>query len=138
MFVHFDIMHLLANSFGIIVFGTRIERYFGRICFVILYVGTGLVGSLFSFANLYWTRSGAVSGGASGAVYGLIAAVFIITRVTHSYIETLNHRIMLMFIAIGLVMGFMMPGIDNAGHIGGMVGGVVLGFGVLVHMARKR
>jgi len=137
MFVHFDLMHFAANSFGIIVFGTRMERYFGRAAFVILYVGTGLTGSLFSLLNLELSQSGAVSGGASGAVYGLVAAAFVITRVTGRDIETLHWRVMLIFIVIGFIMGIAVPGIDNAGHVGGMVGGVILGFGLLLWLLRK-
>jgi rhomboid protease GluP len=138
MFVHFGIPHLAANSFGIIVFGTRVERYFGRWAFIAIYFGSGLAGSLFSLANLRLFNSLAVSAGASGAVYGIIAAVFVITRLTRTTIETLNHYSMMIFIAIGLIMGFIMPGIDNAGHIGGMVGGALIGFGLLALMVKKQ
>jgi len=138
MFVHFDIFHLIANAFGIIVFGTRIERYFGRGAFFIIYFASGLMGSLFSLANLHFFGSFAVSGGASGAVYGLVAMVFVFTRVTGRDIETLHWRVMLLFIAIGLIMGFTVTGIDNAGHIGGMVGGAILGLVTLLVMMRKQ
>jgi len=138
MFVHFDIFHLLANSFGIIVFGTRVERYFGRGAFLLIYFGTGLVASFVSLANLRFFDSFAVSGGASGAVYGLVAMVFVVSRVTDRNIETLHWRVMLIFVVIGLIMGFSMSGIDNAGHIGGMLGGVIAGFLALLFMMRKQ
>ncbi|MCL2363257.1 MAG: rhomboid family intramembrane serine protease [Defluviitaleaceae bacterium] len=138
MFMHFDVFHLLANSFGIIVFGTRIERYFGRTVFVFIYFGTGLMASLVSLANLRFFDSFAVSGGASGAVYGLVGMVFVVSRVTDRYIETLHWRVMLIFVVIGIIMGFSMTGIDNAGHIGGMIGGVIAGFLTLLYMMRKQ
>jgi rhomboid protease GluP len=71
-------------------------------------------------------------------VYGLVAAVFIITRLTGQIIETLHWRVMLIYIAIGIIMGFVMPGIDNAGHIGGMVGGTAIGFLYLLVILHKQ
>jgi membrane associated rhomboid family serine protease len=138
MFVHFGFMHFIANTFGIIVFGTRIERYFGRIAFLALYFISGLTGSVFSLLNLRLSNSFAVSAGASGAVYGLVAAVFVFTRLTRREIETLNWYTMMIFIGIGLVMGFALPGIDNAGHIGGMVGGALAALGMLTVMAYRK
>jgi len=138
MFMHFDVYHLLGNSFGILVFGSRIERYFGRVAFTLIYFGTGLVASLISLANLRFFDRFAVSGGASGAVYGLVAFVFVVSRVTDRNIETLHWRVMLIFVVIGLLAGFNRSGIDNAGHIGGMVGGVIAGFILLLCMMRKQ
>jgi membrane associated rhomboid family serine protease len=138
MFVHFGWMHFVANTFGLIVFGTRVERYFGRVAFLAIYFISGLTGSVFSLVNLRISHSYAVSAGASGAVYGLVAAVFIFTRLTRREIETLNWYVMMIYIGIGLAMGFAIPGIDNAGHIGGMAGGLLTGFGMLALWANKR
>jgi rhomboid protease GluP len=138
MFVHFGVMHVAANSFGIIVFGTRLERYFGRVNFLLLYFGAGLAGSLFSFANLWFAQSNTVSAGASGAGYGWVAFAFVVTRITRQTIETLSSYFMLVYIAIGIIMGFTMPGIDNAGHIGGMIGGAIIGLATLAWMTRKQ
>ena len=138
IFVHFGPMHLIANTMGLLIFGTRIEKYFGRIAFLSIYLLSGLMGSLFSVANAYFRNAyGMVSAGASGAVYGLIGAMFVYTRFTRRDIETLNWRVMLIFIGIGLIMGFSMPGIDNAAHIGGLVGGGLVGFVMLALMAWK-
>ncbi|MCL2528451.1 MAG: rhomboid family intramembrane serine protease [Defluviitaleaceae bacterium] len=125
MFVHFGAGHFFANIMGLIIFGTRVERYFGRVAFTIIYVVSGLLGSLFS---LYFTSGYAA--GASGAIYGLIGAVFAYTRLTGRSIELMNWYILFMFIGVGIAMGFMTPGVDNFGHLGGLVGG--LGIGALM------
>jgi membrane associated rhomboid family serine protease len=139
LFVHFGPMHFIANTFGLVVFGTRVERYFGRLAFIAIYFISGLTGSLVSLANLRMSFAFfTISGGASGAVYGLVAAVFIFTRLTRREIETLNWYTMMIFIGIGLAMGFAIPGIDNAGHIGGLIGGALTGFGMLALLARKQ
>ena len=122
MFVHFGAGHFFANVMGLIVFGTRVERYFGRIALCIAYVISGLLGSLFS---LYFTRGYAA--GASGAIYGLIGVIFAYTRITGRAIELMNWYIMFMFIGVGIAMGLMTPGIDNFGHLGGLVGGLIVG-----------
>lgn len=127
MFLHFGIAHLFANSMGILIFGTRLERYLGRRMFCAVYVFSGLLGSAFSLVNLYFFHPYTVSAGASGAVYGIVGAIFAYTRITKRSIEFINWYIMLIFIGIGMVMGFATPGIDNLAHIGGLLGGVLLG-----------
>jgi len=122
MFVHFGITHFAANAFGLIIFGTRVERYFGRICFILVYITAGLAGSL---ASLYLSR--AYAAGASGAIYGLVGALFIYTKIHKRTIERLNWYVMFLYIGIGLAMGFATPGIDNFAHLGGLAGGVLVG-----------
>ena len=122
MFVHFGMGHLFANLMGLMVFGTRVERYFGRIAFCVIYVLSGLLGSLFS---LYLTSGYAA--GASGAIYGLIGSIFAYTRITGRSIELMNWYIMFLFIGVGIVMGVLTPNVDNYGHIGGLIGGLVTG-----------
>ena len=126
MFVHFGAGHFFANVLGLVIFGTRIERYFGRVAFVIIYIVSGLLGSLFS---LYFTRGYAA--GASGAIYGLIGAIFIYTRMTGRAVELMNWYSLVVFIGVGIAMGFMTPGVDNYGHLGGLAGGVIVGLGMV-------
>jgi len=132
MFVHFGLAHFAANSFGLLIFGTRVERYFGRICFVAIYLIAGLVGSL---ASLYLSQ--AYAAGASGAIYGLVGALFAYTRIHKRTIENLNWYVMFLYIGIGLAMGFATPGIDNFAHLGGLVGGIVVG-GVYAFVKRAQ
>jgi rhomboid protease GluP len=127
MFLHFGVTHLFANTFGILVFGLRLERWLGRRIFFIIYIFSGLLGSLFSLANLYFFHPYVISAGASGAVYGLIGAIFAYTRITKRSIEGINWYIMLIYIGIGMTMGFATPNIDNFAHLGGLLGGIIIG-----------
>jgi len=126
IFIHFGVNHFLANIMGLLVFGTRVERYFGRIAFLVIYIFAGLLGSLFS---LYITT--AYAAGASGAIYGLIGAIFIYTRMTGRSVELMTWYILFMFIGVGIAMGFITDGVDNAGHLGGLVGGLIVGAGMV-------
>jgi rhomboid protease GluP len=128
MFVHFGFGHFFANAVGILIFGTRLERYLGRRMFLATYFISGLLGSVFSLAHSYFTNPNVVSAGASGAVYGIVGAVFIYTRITKRPLESLDWYVMLLYIGIGFVVGFSMPGIGNFAHLGGLIGGMIIGW----------
>jgi membrane associated rhomboid family serine protease len=122
MFVHFGIYHLMMNAVGLLIFGTRVERYVGPVYFLLIYVLSGLCGSAFS---LFLTQRYAA--GASGAIYGLVGAVFSFTRITRQTMDQLSDYVMLIYILVGMAMGFAAPQIDNFGHIGGLLSGLALG-----------
>ncbi|MCL1843855.1 MAG: rhomboid family intramembrane serine protease [Defluviitaleaceae bacterium] len=129
MFIHFGFAHLFMNAFGIIIFGSRVERYFGRVEFLLIYVLSGLTGSVFRLIHSYFFQADIiiVSAGASGAVYGIVGAMFAYTRITRRTIDFINWYIMLIYIGIGMAMGVATPGIDNIAHLGGLVGGLIIG-----------
>ena len=131
MFVHFGLSHFAANAMGLIIFGTRVERYFGRGWFLFVYLVTGLWGSL---ASLYLSR--AYSAGASGAIYGLVGFIFLYTRLSKRSIEFINWYVMFIYIGVGVALGFSTPGIDNFAHMGGLFSGVVIG--IMYYNLNKR
>ena len=126
MFVHFGWMHLFFNVAGMLIFGTRIEKYYGKSAFLAIYLVSGLTASA---ASLLLTQG--FSAGASGAVYGLIGAAFVYTRVTGKAMDKINNQILLFYIVMGLGMGFIVPNIDYFGHIGGLIAGLLVGFSAL-------
>jgi len=127
MFVHFGGAHFFANAFGILIFGTRLERYLGRRMFCAVYLCAGLMGSVFSLAHQYFMQPHVISAGASGAVYGIVGAIFIYTRITKRSIEGIGWYVMLLYIGLGFAMGFATPGIANFAHLGGLLGGMFIG-----------
>ena len=122
MFVHFGWQHLFMNIAGMLIFGTRIERYYGKISFLAIYLASGLVASV---ASLLFTRGFAA--GASGAVYGLVGAAFVYTKIRGA-MDRINSHIMVIYIIMGLGVGFLMPNVDYFGHIGGLITGVLAGY----------
>jgi rhomboid protease GluP len=122
MFVHFGLRHFLMNTVGLLIFGIRVERYLGPVYFALIYFMSGLCGAV---ASLFFTQG--YSAGASGAIYGLVGAAFAFTRVSKQSMDQITNYIMVIYILIGVAMGFATPHIDNAGHIGGLAAGVVLG-----------
>jgi len=125
MFLHIGWMHLAFNAYALVAIGTDLERIVGWARFLVIYLLSGLFGSLASYAF-----SPHLSAGASGAIFGVIGALGAFFAL---YRERLGQwgrgRLgnILFLIAINLFFGFTNPGIDNYGHLGGLLSGAVLG-----------
>jgi rhomboid protease GluP len=118
MFLHIGFLHLLMNSMALYYLGPMVERIYGNIRFLFLYLFAGFVGVLASFlfsANL--------SAGASGAIFGCFGALLYFgIAFPRLFIRSLGFNILIV-LGLNLLFGFTVPGIDNAGHIGGLLGG---------------
>lgn len=123
MFLHLGIAHIFFNSYALYALGPQVERVFGYARFFFIYMLSGVAGSILSFA-----RSPNPSVGASGAIFGLIGALLIyLYRHRPLFGEMGRQRLMniLVVAGINLLIG-LSPGIDNWGHLGGLIGGAAL------------
>ena len=134
MFVHFGWMHLLMNLVGLFIFGTRVERYYGTGIFLLIYFVAGISGSL---ASLFLTPSPFIGAGASGAIYGLVGAAFSYTKYTGKPMDMINNYVVIVYILVGLLIGFVTPNIGHWAHIGGLIGGALVGYIVLARINHK-
>lgn len=127
MFLHFGIMHLLLNAFSLWDAGQLVERMYGRARFVSIYLLSGLFGNLLS---LVVQGNQAVAGGASGAIFGVYGAALVFLWRERAVISAREFKWLfgggIAFSLLTIVMGFVIPGIDNAAHIGGFVAGALL------------
>lgn len=122
MLLHGSIMHIGFNMYALYLFGRRLERYMGHWRFLILYLISGFAGNVIS---MMFTASPSL--GASTAIFGLLGAqgVFIYQNRTLFGNQTRQAlQSIIMVAAINLLIG-LSPGIDNWGHIGGLVAGVI-------------
>jgi rhomboid protease GluP len=118
IFLHVGFLHLLMNTFALYYLGMTVERLYGSWRFFFIYLIAGFFGTLGSF--LFTTS---LSAGASGAIFGLFGALLYFGTVyRHLFFQTIGTNIIGLII-INLLFGMMVPGIDNAGHIGGLIGG---------------
>jgi len=128
MFVHFGLVHLTFNMWVLWSMGRVIERMFGSLHFALLYVFAGLCASL---ASLWW-HPDVNSAGASGAIFGLLGGLlsFVLNPASGvpPTIVASQRRSGIVFIAYNLFAGFTNHGIDNAAHLGGLVGGFLIGW----------
>ena len=128
LFVHFDIYHLANNMLLLGLLGFNLEQEKGRIKFIIIYFISGLGGNAVSFAMRLALNQAVISGGASGAVFGLMGAV-LGTYLKHKQpVGRLAGRGLLVMIGLSLYVGLTSGGVDNAAHIGGLIFGFLVAF----------
>lgn len=120
MFLHGSILHIALNMYALMAFGPGLERYYGHGRFLALYLLSGFAGNVISFQF-----SAAPSLGSSTAIFGLLGAEAVFLYRNRELFGRSAQRSLVNLITIAvinLVIG-MSPGIDNWGHIGGLLGG---------------
>lgn len=121
MFVHIGIIHLLVNMYSLYVIGPQVESFYGKIKYLIIYLISGICGSILSIGF----HDNIISAGASGAIFGLLGAILYFGYRYRAYLGQAIKSQVIPIIVINLIIGFTSSGIDNAAHIGGLLGGVL-------------
>jgi rhomboid protease GluP len=131
MFLHGGLMHIGFNMYALKSLGPFIERIYGRTRFLTIYFFGGLISSLFSYLF-----SEGMSVGASGAIFALLGCALVYgiqmkNKVGKDFLSNI-----IQVIGINLILGFTVSNIDNYGHIGGLVGGIIGSFLISVYSKR--
>lgn len=126
MFLHFDVAHLTGNMIILIALGDNLERALGKMRYLILYLMSGLGASVCSCLYNEIIGDIGVSAGASGAIFGVIGALFCTALINKGKLEDVTAPRLGMMIVYILYTGFTTPHIDNAAHIGGLLTGMIL------------
>ena len=120
-FLHIGFIHLLCNNYALYTIGGQLEGFLGKGKFLIVYLVSAICGNLLS---LLFTDG--ISAGASGAIFGLLGSLLYFGYHYRVYLGNLLHSRIIPVIVLNLFIGFMLPGIDNAAHIGGLIGGALI------------
>jgi membrane associated rhomboid family serine protease len=131
-FLHAGLLHIGCNMFSLYVLGSFVEQQWGRWRFLIIYFVAGWAGSCLGVQFAHFLV------GASGAVCGMLGAVgawFVLYR-KHIPREVASRGLWSVAINVGLIafMGFMIPNVSNAGHLGGGIGGAAAA--LVLHVQR--
>ena len=121
MFLHGGIIHLGLNMYSLFVIGPRVEDFFGKWKFLLIYFISGISASLLSIG----LNVNVISVGASGAIFGLFGALLYFGYSYRGYIGALVRSQIVPIVLYNLIMGFFIPGIDMWGHVGGLIGGII-------------
>ena len=121
MFLHASLLHLIVNMYSLYALGASVENFLGRWKFIVVYLVSGICGGLLSAA----TGSNSISVGASGAIFGLAGALLYFGYHYRTYLGEAIKKQIIPIILINLLIGYLIAGIDNFGHIGGLIGGIL-------------
>lgn len=119
-FLHVGIIHLLVNMYSLKIIGSQVENFIGKTKFIFVYIISALSGSLMS---LIFLKPNVVACGASGALFGLMGCLLYFGYHYRLYLSDAIKNQIIPIIIINLFIGFSISGIDNACHIGGLIGG---------------
>lgn len=125
-FLHFGSAHLVNNMLIFTLMGLRLEKVLGKLSFLVLYLLSGISGSVLSFCMDLGNEEEVVSAGASGAVFGVLGGLMAVALFNHGKVEGLTVKGLLVMLALNLYNGFSTSGVDNWGHIGGFFGGFMI------------
>lgn len=117
-FLHAGLIHLLVNIYSLCVIGMQLENFVGKKKFLTIYLISAISGSLMS--SIFSTT---ISVGASGAIFGLLGSMLYFGYHYRLYLGNVLRAQIIPLILMNLFLGFMISGIDNAAHIGGLIGG---------------
>ncbi len=118
LFLHGNIIHLLSNMYTLFIVGKQLESLLGKWKYIFIYLFSGIMGSLLSCIGTFNSL------GASGAIFGLFGAMLYFGYHYRLYFGNVILREIVPVVLINLVIGFSLAGINNAAHIGGLIGGI--------------
>ena len=133
-FLHVSLIHLLVNMYSLVIIGTQVETFIGKLKFLFIYLISAIVGSLLS---LIFNEVNIVSVGASGAIFGLMGALLYFGYHYRLYLSEAIKNQIIPVIVLNLILGFMVSGVDNAAHIGGLIGGYLASMAIGIENKSK-
>lgn len=122
-FLHAGILHLLFNMYALYVIGPQLESFFGKVKYIVIYLGSILFGNLLS---LLFLNGNYISCGASGAIFGLLGALVYFGYHYRVYLSDVIRSQIIPLILLNLVLGLFLSGVNVVAHIGGLIGGVLV------------
>lgn len=122
IFIHIGYQHLILNMIVLYFLGSIIEKNYGHFRYLFIFLVSGIVGNLFSFAF-----ENGVSAGSSTSIFGLFGAYFVLylNLKNNTFIQN-NAKTFLIFIILNFIFDLFIPSISIIGHLGGLIGGILI------------
>lgn len=125
-FMHFGLEHIINNMFVFIVLGYHLENIIGKWWYLCIYMTSGFLSGIVSVIWYNILGEQCVSAGASGAIFGIIGALFVLIIIYKGRLRDISYRRIILFLILTLYSGARNPEVDNAAHVSGFVIGSVL------------
>ncbi len=137
MFLHIGFLHLLSNMFSLFVIGSYMEKHFGHVRFLILYLCGGFLGYLFVWICDILTEDSSLTAGASGAIFALLGGLAAATLFRRECVRDVSAPQTILIVLLMLFSGYSDGNISFTGHLGGLIGGFIIMIFILPTMGRK-
>lgn len=134
MFMHSGISHLVNNMIVLYFIGGTLEKYIGRVRYLIIYLLSGLLGGLISQIYYMAMAENVICVGASGAIFGAVGAMLTVVVVNHGRVENFTFPRLIIYVVLSIYLGFMSQGVSLSAHLGGLA----TGFFTALLLYRKR
>jgi rhomboid protease GluP len=134
--LHGNFEHLIGNAISLYILGMASEHAYGTRAMLLVYIASGVAGSLLSIA-----MNPGPSVGASGAIFGLMGAVIVLFWKHRDKLLVRDKRIgvvIAVWAIFTIITGWMVPMIDNAGHVGGLLGGAMIAAAMRPRILERR
>lgn len=128
MFLHAGPEHIFNNAVVLLFIGNYVEQYAGKVRYLIIYFLSGIVAGCTSMIYNMLQYNYTESIGASGAIFGIMGSLLCILLIRYHRTEKIDLRRVLFMVFLSLYGGFTSQGVDNAAHIGGFIGGMIITF----------
>jgi len=126
MFLHYGLLHIAFNAYALWLFGRQVESAYGRTWMLLIYVVSGFLASVASYA---FGPIQALGVGASGAIFGIFGAFIAYNyRRRHLALAAANLRMAMTLILLNLLFAFGFARIDWRAHLGGLIAGFLAGY----------
>jgi len=123
-FLHSGLIHIACNMYSLYIIGPQIQQIFGTSKYLVIYTISCITSSLLSYLMSPYS----ISVGASGGIFGLMGALLAFAIIDRHKIQKKYLSSLIQIIVINLVIGLSIKNIDNFGHIGGLLGGFMIGY----------
>ena len=134
MFMHSGISHLVNNMIVLYFIGGTLEKYTGRVRYLIIYLLSGLLGGLISQIYYMAMAENVICVGASGAIFGAVGAMLTVVVVNHGRVENFTFPRLIIYVVLSIYLGFTSQGVSLSAHLGGLA----TGFFTALLLYRKR
>ena len=125
-FLHSNLVHISCNMYSLYIIGPQIQQTYGTKKYLIIYIISCITSSSLS----YLMSPNSISVGASGGIFGLMGALLAFAIIERHKIQKKYLSGLMQIIVINLFIGLSIKNIDNFGHVGGLIGGIVLGYSI--------
>jgi membrane associated rhomboid family serine protease len=137
MFLHFNLLHIGLNMLSLFLIGGVVEVFYGKWRYLVIYLGSGIVGGILTY---FVMPPETLAAGASGAIFGVFGALgvfYLVNRQALGRYGTGAITNWLFWLGLNLVYGFSVPGIGIWDHIGGLVAGMIIASLLMPRLRRR-